>query len=158
MLLTVRKKRSKAVEIRSYDRQSDDHCSPYVRLTIILNVRRTTEFLERHPIDFILKRSYDDLVLKFPAIGYAANYSKEVFRVANVHNTLPPTYELIDDNNEKIQGIFYNEDLTKAASPGQVTEPAEEEEEEQADPSAPQASPAEEPQQQGVQLANEEQA
>ena len=68
--------------------------------------------------------------------------------MAKVHITLPPTYELIDANNEKIQGIFYNEDLTKAASPGDVTEPAVEE---QPEPSAPQVSPAEEPQQQGVQ-------
>ena len=75
--------------------------------------------------------------------------------MAKVHNTLPPTYELIDGNNEKIQGIFYNEDLTKAASPGDVTEPAVEE---QPEPSARQVSPAEEAQPQGVQQDNEEQA
>ena len=71
--------------------------------------------------------------------------------MAKVHSTLPPTYELIDGNNEEIRGIFYNEDLTRAASPGGDTDVVQESE-----PTVPQSSPADETQPEHEQPLEEE--
>jgi hypothetical protein len=46
--------------------------------------------------------------------GYTPNWTKELFKIKEVHNTVPYTYTLIDKNNEEIQGKFYNEELTKS--------------------------------------------
>ena len=62
--------------------------------------------------------------------------------MAKVYDTLPPTYELVDLEQEPIQGIFYNEDMTKAAAPGQESETQEAKEiQDEELPEAPPNSP-----------------
>jgi hypothetical protein len=46
--------------------------------------------------------------------GYTPNYTREVFKIKEVHDTVPWTYTLIDKNNEIIQGKFYQQELTKS--------------------------------------------
>jgi hypothetical protein len=43
--------------------------------------------------------------------GYTNNYTREVFKIHEVHDTVPWTYSIIDKNNEVIQGKFYTEQL-----------------------------------------------
>ena len=63
--------------------------------------------------------------------------------MAKVYNTLPPTYELVDLEQEPIQGIFYNEDMTRALPPGEESQPQETEEiQDEELPVAPPNSPA----------------
>ena len=40
-------------------------------------------------------------------------WTREVFKISKVNNTYPITYNLIDLNNEPIEGIFYTEELQK---------------------------------------------
>ena len=47
------------------------------------------------------------------AKGYTPNWSKEIFVVSKVKNTLPWTYELKDLNGEEIMGSFYDRELQK---------------------------------------------
>ena len=47
------------------------------------------------------------------AKGYTPNWSKEIFVVSRVKNTLPWTYELKDLNGEEIIGSFYERELQK---------------------------------------------
>lgn len=42
----------------------------------------------------------------------------ELFKVAEVLNTIPPTYKLTDLENKPILGSFYNEELTRAVDTG----------------------------------------
>ena len=44
---------------------------------------------------------------------YAPNWSKEVFIVGKIKNTVPWTYFVSDLNGEKITGSFYEEELKK---------------------------------------------
>jgi hypothetical protein len=45
--------------------------------------------------------------------GYLPNYTDEIFTVIDRLNTIPATYKLMDDNNEILEGIFYNNELIK---------------------------------------------
>jgi transposase InsO family protein len=45
--------------------------------------------------------------------GYLANFSKEIFLINKVYNTLPTTYSLKDKNNNIIIGKFYADELSK---------------------------------------------
>ena len=47
------------------------------------------------------------------AKGYAPNWSKEVFVIKEVKNTVPWTYVISDLNGEKIIGKFYEKELQK---------------------------------------------
>ena len=47
------------------------------------------------------------------AKGYTPNWSKEIFVVSKVKNTVPWTYELKDMNDEEIIGSFYDRELQK---------------------------------------------
>ena len=47
------------------------------------------------------------------AKGYTPNWSKEIFVVSKVKNTLPWTYELKGLNGEEIIGSFYDRELQK---------------------------------------------
>ena len=40
-------------------------------------------------------------------------WTRELFKISKVNNTYPITYNLIDLNNEPIEGIFYTEELQK---------------------------------------------
>ena len=44
--------------------------------------------------------------------GYLPNYTTEIFTINKVIETAPITYEIKDENNEIIDGKFYNEELT----------------------------------------------
>ena len=43
--------------------------------------------------------------------GYAPNWSKEVFVVSKIKNTVPWTYEIDDLTGERIIGSFYEKEL-----------------------------------------------
>ena len=47
------------------------------------------------------------------AKGYTPNWSKEIFVVSQVKNTVPWTYELKDLNGKDIIGSFYDRELQK---------------------------------------------
>lgn len=51
--------------------------------------------------------------------GYLANYTTEIFKIDKVHMTMPPTYSLLDinNNNEPIHGKFYEYEIQKVAFP-----------------------------------------
>ena len=52
---------------------------------------------------------YKDIFAK----GYTPNWTKEVFIVNKIKNTVPWTYSISDLNNEKILGSFYEKELQK---------------------------------------------
>ena len=43
--------------------------------------------------------------------GYKAQFTNEIFRIAKVFDTIPPTYELEDKDKEIISGKFYESEL-----------------------------------------------
>ena len=47
------------------------------------------------------------------AKGYTPNWSKEIFIVSKIKNTVPWTYEIDDLNGERIIGSFYEKELQK---------------------------------------------
>ena len=47
------------------------------------------------------------------AKGYTPNWSKEVFVLSKIKNTVPWTYVINDLNSEAIFGIFYEKELQK---------------------------------------------
>ena len=57
-----------------------------------------------------------DRIYKFKNIfakGYTTNWSKEIFIVDKVNDTVPYTYNLKDLNDEEIIGSFYDKELQK---------------------------------------------
>ena len=46
--------------------------------------------------------------------GYTTNWTKELFIITEVQNTIPPTYKIEDMNSENVQGTFYEEELQKS--------------------------------------------
>ena len=49
----------------------------------------------------------------FFAKGYTPNWSKEVFVINKIKNTVPWTYAISDLNGEEITGSFYEKELQK---------------------------------------------
>ena len=47
------------------------------------------------------------------AKGYAPNWTKEIFIVNKINDTVPHTYNIKDLNDEEIIGSFYNRELQK---------------------------------------------
>ena len=47
------------------------------------------------------------------AKGYAANWSKEVFVISRIKNTVPWTYVIMDLNGEEIIRTFYEKELQR---------------------------------------------
>ena len=47
------------------------------------------------------------------AKGYTPNWSKEIFIVDKINDTVPYTYNLKDLNDEEIIGSFYDQELQK---------------------------------------------
>ena len=45
--------------------------------------------------------------------GYMANWSEELFTVHRVHKGLPNVYTLIDDNDDVLEGTFYEQELQR---------------------------------------------
>ena len=50
------------------------------------------------------------------AKGYTPNWSKEIFIVDKINDTVPYTYNIKDLNDEEIIGSFYDRDLQKSIS------------------------------------------
>lgn len=46
--------------------------------------------------------------------SYIGNWSQELFKIFAVQPTIPPTYQLVDLNGERIKGGFYEHELLKA--------------------------------------------
>ena len=59
--------------------------------------------------DHVEISKYKDIFAK----GYTPNWTKEVFIVNKIKNTVPWTYSISDLNNEKILGSFYEKELQK---------------------------------------------
>lgn len=49
--------------------------------------------------------------------GFTRNWSTEIFQIATVFKTDPPTYHLKDERNEIIKGRFYEQELMKTKHP-----------------------------------------
>ena len=47
--------------------------------------------------------------------GYMPRWTEEVFTIASIQYTDPPTYKIKDDNGEEIQGTFYEQELQKTS-------------------------------------------
>ena len=47
------------------------------------------------------------------AKGYTPNWSKEIFIISKINNTVPYTYNIKDLNGEEIIGSFYDKELQK---------------------------------------------
>ena len=45
---------------------------------------------------------------------YTPNWSKEIFNVDKINDTVPYTYNIKDLNSEKIVGSFYDKELQKS--------------------------------------------
>ena len=43
--------------------------------------------------------------------GYTAKWTSEIFIISKVHNTVPLTYQIEDNEGEPILGKFYTEEL-----------------------------------------------
>ena len=48
------------------------------------------------------------------AKGYTPNWSKQIFIVDKINDTVPYTYNIKDLNGEKIKGSFYDKELQKS--------------------------------------------
>ena len=48
------------------------------------------------------------------AEGYTPNWSREIFIVDKINDTVPYTYNIKDLNGEKIIGSFYDKELQKS--------------------------------------------
>ena len=46
--------------------------------------------------------------------GYTTRWTEEIFTVSKVRYTDPITYKIVDNNNEEIQGSFYEQELQKS--------------------------------------------
>ena len=67
-------------------------------------------------IQIVPDRSIYYYVSKFKNIfakGYTPNWSREIFIVNKINDTVPYTYNLKDLNDEEIIGSFYDRELQK---------------------------------------------
>jgi hypothetical protein len=46
--------------------------------------------------------------------GYTQNFTKEIFKIVEKHYSLPWTYSIVDKNNEKVEGKFYEKQMIKS--------------------------------------------
>ena len=47
--------------------------------------------------------------------GYTTRWTEEIFTIAEVQRTQPPTYKIVDLNGEEIKGTFYEPELQKTS-------------------------------------------
>ena len=52
--------------------------------------------------------------LRIPSKGYKERWSRELFKVNKIHNTIPITYGIEDYSGEKILGKFYSPELQRS--------------------------------------------
>ena len=45
--------------------------------------------------------------------GYTAKWSYEIYTIYKIFDSKPPTYELMDDDKDKIKGKFYEQEIQK---------------------------------------------
>ena len=46
--------------------------------------------------------------------GYTTNWNRELFKIYKINNTNPVTYGLVDENNEQIEGKYYEQELSRS--------------------------------------------
>ena len=46
--------------------------------------------------------------------GYTTNWNRELFKIHKINPTNPVTYGLVDENNEQIEGKFYEQKLLRS--------------------------------------------
>lgn len=63
--------------------------------------------------DFVRISKYKNCFEK----GYTPNWSTEIFQITKVNNSNPVTYNVKDQNNHSILGIFYEQELQKTSYP-----------------------------------------
>ena len=50
----------------------------------------------------------------FYSTGYTTNWNRELFKIHKNNNTNPVTYSLVDENNEQIEGKYYEQELLRS--------------------------------------------
>ena len=48
--------------------------------------------------------------------GYTTNWNRELFKIHKINPTNPVTYGLVDENNEQIEGKYYEQELLRSVS------------------------------------------
>ena len=46
--------------------------------------------------------------------GYTTNWNRELFKIHKINPTNPVTYGLVDENNEQIEGKYYEQELLRS--------------------------------------------
>ena len=46
--------------------------------------------------------------------GYTTNWNRELFKIHKINPTNPVTYGLVDENNERIEGKYYEQELLRS--------------------------------------------
>ena len=46
--------------------------------------------------------------------GYTTNWNREPFKIHKINPTNPVTYGLVDENNEQIEGKYYEQELLRS--------------------------------------------
>ena len=46
--------------------------------------------------------------------GYTRNWNRELFKIHKINPTNPVTYGLVDENNEQIEGKYYEQELLRS--------------------------------------------
>ena len=46
--------------------------------------------------------------------GYTTNWNRELFKIYKINSTNPVTYGLVDENNEQIEGKYYEQELLRS--------------------------------------------
>ena len=46
--------------------------------------------------------------------GYTTNWNRELFKIHKINSTNPVTYGLVDENNEQIEGKYYEQELLRS--------------------------------------------
>ena len=95
---------------------SNKHCTIKMKPIDVIDNKRV--YIDEHnEKDSIFKVGDRVRIYKFKNIftkGYIPNWSKEIFIVDEINDTVPYTYNLKDLNDEEIIGSFYDKELQKS--------------------------------------------
>ena len=79
-------------------------------------IKNNTASLARHNLpkfqigDFVRVPDKRNIYSK----GYTTNWNREFFKIYKINNTNPVTYGLVDENNEQIEGKYYEPELLRS--------------------------------------------
>ena len=95
------------------------HVSHKNKEEIWLKLHRTTT-RKKHTTTHPLKLGDSVLIPKRKKAfskGYLGGWTGEIFKIDNIRNTTPVTYDLVDLQGDKIIGVFYGPELQKVTPP-----------------------------------------